>query len=104
GQLKTRGEYGAPDWRANDRSQLAQRLQNSGNGGRACKSLTWPVANGIDHITSSTMKEKILIVTDDSGESFEILFAQQRFLEAGYQPVIAATKKKLLHGVIHDFE
>jgi protease I len=50
------------------------------------------------------MKEKILIVTDDSGESFEILFAQQRFLEAGYQPVIAATKKKLLHGVIHDFE
>ncbi len=48
--------------------------------------------------------KKILIVTDDSGESFEILYAQHRFLEAGYQPVIAATKKKALHGVIHDFD
>lgn len=50
------------------------------------------------------MPKKILIVTDDSGESFEILYAQHRFREAGYQPVIAATQKKLLHGVLHDFE
>lgn len=50
------------------------------------------------------MSKRILIVTDDAGESFEILYAKYRFLEAGWQPVIAATKKKLLHGVIHDFE
>lgn len=50
------------------------------------------------------MPKKILIITDDSGESFEILYAQHRFREAGYQPVIAATQKKLLHGVLHDFE
>jgi protease I len=46
---------------------------------------------------------KILIVTDDAGESFEILYAQHRFREAGYQPVVAATEKKLLNAVIHDF-
>jgi protease I len=49
-------------------------------------------------------KKKILIVTDDAGESFEILYAQARFAEAGWQPVIGASKKKALHGVIHDFE
>ena len=46
---------------------------------------------------------QILIVTDDAGESFEILYAKQRFLEAGWTPVIAATDKKRLNGVIHDF-
>jgi len=50
------------------------------------------------------MPRKILIITDDAGESFEILYAQHRFREAGYQPVIAASQKKRLHGVIHDFE
>ena len=35
------------------------------------------------------MAKKILIVTDDAGESFEILYAQQRFREAGYEPVIS---------------
>ena len=50
------------------------------------------------------MAKKILIITDDAGESYEILYAYNRFQEAGYEPVIAATKKKLLHGVIHDFE
>ena len=49
-------------------------------------------------------KKKLLIVTDDSGESFEILYAQARFAEAGWKPVIAATKKKALHGVVHDFD
>jgi len=48
--------------------------------------------------------KQILIVTDDAGESLEIYYAQQRFLEAGWKPVIAATTKKRLHGVIHDFE
>jgi protease I len=50
------------------------------------------------------MPKQLLIVTDDSGESLEIYYAQQRFLEAGWKPVIAATTKKRLHGVIHDFE
>ena len=49
------------------------------------------------------MPEKILIITDDSGESLEIYYAKHRFAEAGYTPIIAATKKKRLHGVIHDF-
>src|SRR3954467_4773541 len=47
--------------------------------------------------------KKILIITDDAGECFEILYAQQRFREAGFQPVVAATEKKLLNAVIHDF-
>lgn len=50
------------------------------------------------------MPKRLLIITDDSGESLEIYYAQQRFLEAGWRPVIAATQRKLLHGVIHDFE
>jgi protease I len=50
------------------------------------------------------MPKKILVITDDAGESFEILYAQYRFREAGYQPVIAATQKKRLNAVIHDFE
>lgn len=49
-------------------------------------------------------KKKILIVTDDSGESHEILYAYHRFLEAGHQPVIASTRKKALNAVIHDFD
>ncbi|MBI5767420.1 MAG: DJ-1/PfpI family protein [Verrucomicrobia bacterium] len=49
------------------------------------------------------MPRKILIVTDDAGESFEILYAQHRFAEAGFTPVIAATQKKRLNAVIHDF-
>ena len=50
------------------------------------------------------MAKKILIITDDSGESLEIYYAQHRFREAGYAAPIAATKKKLLHAVLHDFE
>src|SRR3954462_13534234 len=47
-------------------------------------------------------RKKVLVVTDDAGESFEILYAQHRFREAGYEPVVAATEKKLLNAVIHD--
>src|SRR5258706_12620135 len=49
------------------------------------------------------MAKKILIVTDGWGESHEILYAKHRFAEAGWVPVIAATQKKRLNGVIHDF-
>jgi len=48
-------------------------------------------------------QRRVLIVTDDAGESFEILYALHRFREAGYEPVVAATEKKLLNAVIHDF-
>lgn len=48
--------------------------------------------------------KKILILTGDAGESFEILYASHRFLEAGYQPVIAAPSVKRMNLVMHDFE
>jgi deglycase len=48
-------------------------------------------------------KKKVLIVTDDAGESYEILYAKHRFEEAGFVAHIAATQKKRLNAVIHDF-
>src|SRR4249919_765665 len=51
-----------------------------------------------------TYTKKILIVTGDAGESFEILYATHRLLEAGYEPVIAAPAVKRMNLVIHDFE
>jgi protease I len=48
--------------------------------------------------------KKILIVTGDAGESFEILFASHRLREEGYAPVIAAPSVRRLNLVIHDFE
>ena len=50
------------------------------------------------------MAKKILIVTGDAGESYEVLYANHRFLEEGWEPVIAAPSKRRLHLVIHDFE
>ncbi len=50
------------------------------------------------------MTRKILIVTGDAGESYETLYAYHRFLEAGYEPVIAAPSRRWLHLVMHDFE
>ena len=47
---------------------------------------------------------KILIVTDDAGESFEILYAKHRFEEEGWMAHKGVTKKKRLNVVIHDFE
>lgn len=47
---------------------------------------------------------KILIVTGDGGEAYETLYAFHRFAEAGYSPEIAASSKKRLHLVMHDFE
>ena len=48
--------------------------------------------------------KKILIVTGDAGESFEILYASHRLRETGYEPVIAAPSVKRMNLVIHDFE
>ena len=48
--------------------------------------------------------KKVLIITGDGGECYETLYAFHRFLEAGYQPQIAAPSRKRLHLVIHDFE
>src|SRR6186997_521600 len=48
--------------------------------------------------------KKILIVTGDGGESFEILYASHRLREVGFVPVIAAPTVKRMNLVIHDFE
>jgi protease I len=48
--------------------------------------------------------KKILILTGDAGESFEVLFASHRLREAGYTPVISAPSVRKLNLVIHDFE
>lgn len=48
--------------------------------------------------------KKILIITGDAGESFEILYASHRLREAGYVPVIAAPAVKRMNLVMHDFE
>ena len=48
--------------------------------------------------------KKILIITGDAGESFEILYAMHRLREAGYEPVIAAPAVKSMNLVMHDFE
>lgn len=48
--------------------------------------------------------KKILIITGDAGESFEILYACHRLREASFQPVIAAPAVKRMNLVIHDFE
>ena len=50
------------------------------------------------------MNKKILVVTGDAGESYEALYAVHRFLEAGWEPVVAAPSKRRLHLVMHDFE
>jgi protease I len=50
------------------------------------------------------MSRKVLIVTGDGGDSYEALYACQRFQEAGWEPVIAAPARRRLHMVIHDSE
>src|SRR4026208_2263614 len=50
-----------------------------------------------------TTAKKILIITGDAGESFEILYASHRLREAGYIPVIAAPAVKRMNLVMHDF-
>ncbi len=48
--------------------------------------------------------DKILIITGDAGESFEVLYAMHRLREAGYTPVLAAPSVRKLNLVMHDFE
>ena len=50
------------------------------------------------------MSRKVLIVTGDGGDSYEALYACQRFQEAGWEPVVAAPSRRRLHMVIHDSE
>jgi protease I len=50
------------------------------------------------------MSRKVLIVTGDGGDSYEALYAIQRFAEAGWDPVLAAPSRRRLHMVIHDRE
>ncbi len=49
-------------------------------------------------------ENKILIITGDAGESFEILYASHRLREADFIPVIAAPTVKRMNLVMHDFE
>jgi protease I len=50
------------------------------------------------------MSRKVLIVTGDAGDSYEALYACQRFLEAQWVPVVAAPSRRRLHMVFHDVE
>ncbi|HUI78647.1 MAG TPA: DJ-1/PfpI family protein [Bryobacteraceae bacterium] len=50
------------------------------------------------------MSRKILLLTGDGGDSYEALYACQRFLEARWEPVVAAPSRRRLHMVIHDEE
>jgi protease I len=50
------------------------------------------------------MSRKVLIVTGDGGDSYEALYAYHRFLEARWEPIMAAPARRRLHMVVHDFE
>ena len=50
------------------------------------------------------MEKRILIITGDGGECYEVLYAYHRFMEAGFAPTLAAPSKRMLNLVMHDFE
>lgn len=50
------------------------------------------------------MSKRIAVVTGDSGECYETLYALHRFAEEGWDAVLAAPSKKRLNLVQHDFE
>ncbi len=50
------------------------------------------------------MSRKVLIVTGDGGDSYEALYAYQRFREAHWEPVVAAPSRRRLHMIFHDYE
>ena len=50
------------------------------------------------------MSRKVLLVTGDGGDSYEVLYAYHRFLEARWEPVVAAPSRRRLHMVVHDVE
>ncbi|XEC94231.1 DJ-1/PfpI family protein [Paenibacillus tarimensis] len=49
------------------------------------------------------MSKKILILTGDAAEVLEVYYPFFRIQEEGYEAVIAAPSKKVLHTVVHDF-
>src|SRR5262249_49857294 len=53
---------------------------------------------------AGAMSRKILLITGDGGDSYEAMYASQRFREAGWEPVIAAPSRRILHLVVHDYE
>lgn len=50
------------------------------------------------------MSRKVLVVTGDGGDSYEAMYALHRFLEARWEPVVAAPSRKRLHLIQHDAE
>ena len=50
------------------------------------------------------MNKKILILTGDGGESYEVLYGLHRFQEANFEVDIVAPSKRPLNLVLHDFE
>ncbi len=48
--------------------------------------------------------KRVLILTGDGGEGYEAWYAIHRLREAGHEPVVAATSRRRLHMVMHDFE
>ena len=50
------------------------------------------------------MSRKVLIVTGDGGDSYEALYACQRFQEARWEPVVAAPARRKLHMLLYDYD
>lgn len=49
------------------------------------------------------MTKKVLILAGDAVESLEIYYPYYRFLEEDFEATIAASNKKKIHTVVHDF-
>jgi protease I len=54
--------------------------------------------------SGAEMSRKILLVTGDGGDSYEVLYAYQRFLEARWEPVVAAPSRRRLNLLLYDRE
>jgi protease I len=48
--------------------------------------------------------DRILLMAGDAAEALEVLYPLQRLREEGFEVVVAAPTKKVLHTVVHDFE
>jgi len=64
----------------------------------------WPTPVILTIEAGFPMSRKVLIVTGDGGDSYEALYAYHRFLEAYWEPVLAAPSRRRLHMVFHDIE
>ena len=47
------------------------------------------------------MSRKVLIVTGDGGDSYEVLYAYHRLQEAHWEPVVAALARRPQHTIIN---